>query len=45
MLLRVEFGQGTAVAFVAVALGFLGALMLGGRLIVKTVRGHVSQRT
>jgi hypothetical protein len=45
MLLRVEFGQGTAVAFVAVALGFLGALMLGARLIAKTVRAHVSQPT
>src|ERR1700684_833372 len=29
MMLRVQFGQGTAVAFIVVALGFLGALMLG----------------
>jgi ribose/xylose/arabinose/galactoside ABC-type transport system permease subunit len=43
MLLRVEFGQGTAVAFVAVALGFLGALMLGARLVSKTLRARVSR--
>jgi hypothetical protein len=45
MLLRVEFGQGTALAFVAVALGFLGALMLGARLIAKTVRARASRVT
>lgn len=33
MALRVLAGQGTAAAFVAVALGFLGAVMLGGRLL------------
>jgi hypothetical protein len=43
MLLRVEFGQGTAVAFVAVALGFLGALMIGARLLAKTVRTRGSR--
>jgi len=32
MALRVVGGQGTAVAFVLVALGFLGATMLGWRL-------------
>jgi uncharacterized membrane protein len=44
MLLRVEFGQGTAVAFVAVALGFLGALILGARLIAKAIRARSSRR-
>jgi hypothetical protein len=33
MILRVIAGQGTAFAFVVVALGFLGALMLGLRLV------------
>jgi hypothetical protein len=32
MILRVLFGQGTALAFIIVALGFLGALMLGLRM-------------
>jgi hypothetical protein len=45
MLLRVQFGQGTAVAFVAVALGFLGALMIGARLVTKKVRARVSRPT
>jgi multisubunit Na+/H+ antiporter MnhB subunit len=31
MVLRVVSGQGTAVAFVLVAIGFLGALMVGWR--------------
>jgi ribose/xylose/arabinose/galactoside ABC-type transport system permease subunit len=43
MLLRVEFGQGTAVAFIAVALGFLGALMLGARLLARSVRASSSR--
>jgi hypothetical protein len=43
MFLRVEFGQGTAVAFIAVALGFLGALMLGARLVAKSVRARSSR--
>ena len=34
MVLRVISGQGTAVAFVFVALGFLGAAMLGWRSLV-----------
>jgi hypothetical protein len=33
MVLRVIAGQGTAVAFVFVALGFLGAVMVGWRLL------------
>ena len=33
MILRVIAGQGTAFAFVVVALAFLGALMLGLRLV------------
>jgi hypothetical protein len=45
MLLRVEFGQGTAVAFVAVALGFLGALMLGARLLARVLRARMSRPT
>jgi Protein of unknown function (DUF3054) len=44
MLLRVQFGQGTAVAFIAVALGFLGALMLGARCVAKSVRARLSRR-
>jgi hypothetical protein len=35
MVLRVISGQGTAVAFVFVALGFLGAAMLGWRSLVR----------
>jgi hypothetical protein len=38
MLLRVVAGQGTAFAFVLVALGFLGALMLVWRIGVATLR-------
>jgi hypothetical protein len=34
MTLRVISGQGTAVAFIAVALGFLGATMVGWRMVV-----------
>jgi hypothetical protein len=34
MTLRVVVGQGTAVAFVLVAIGFFGATMLGWRLCV-----------
>jgi hypothetical protein len=33
MILRVIAGQGTAIAFIVVALAFLGALMLGLRLV------------
>jgi FtsH-binding integral membrane protein len=35
MVLRVVAGQGTAAAFVAVALGFLGLTMLGWRLAAR----------
>lgn len=34
MVLRVVSGQGTAAAFVAVATGFLGAVMVGGRAVL-----------
>jgi Protein of unknown function (DUF3054) len=34
MTLRVVAGQGTAVAFILVALAFLGAIMVGGRLVL-----------
>jgi Protein of unknown function (DUF3054) len=42
MALRVVSGQGTAVAFVGVALGFLGMEMLGWRLVAHAVNfgGH-----
>jgi hypothetical protein len=38
MLLRVVAGQGTAFAFILVALGFLGALMLVWRIVVAKLR-------
>jgi hypothetical protein len=38
MVLRVVSGQGTAVAFVGVALAFLGLFLLGWRLAVEAVR-------
>jgi|BarGraIncu00222A_1022003.scaffolds.fasta_scaffold14145_4 hypothetical protein len=38
MAFRVVSGQGIAVAFVAVALGFLGATMLGWRALVAAIR-------
>jgi hypothetical protein len=37
MVLRVVAGQGTAVAFVLVALGFLGLFLLGWRLVPRLV--------
>jgi FtsH-binding integral membrane protein len=37
MVLRVVAGQGTAVAFVGVALAFLGLFLLGWRLVVRVV--------
>jgi FtsH-binding integral membrane protein len=41
MILRVVSGQGTAVAFIIVALAFLGLFLLGWRLAAKLVaRGH-----
>ena len=39
MTLRVLVGQGTAVPFVAVALGFLGATMVGWRLVLGIAGG------
>ncbi|MGB8179708.1 MAG: DUF3054 domain-containing protein [Acidimicrobiales bacterium] len=45
MLLRVEFSQGTALEFVAVTLGFLGALMLGARLLAGVLRARTSPPT
>src|SRR5579871_5333149 len=38
MVLRVLAGQGTAVAFVLVALAFLGLFLLGWRLVLRLVR-------
>ena len=38
MALRVAAGQGTAVAFVLVALAFLGLFLLGWRLVLRLVR-------
>jgi len=38
MVLRVVSGQGTAFAFVLVALGFLGAIMLGWRALLPAFR-------
>lgn len=37
MILRVVAGQGTAVAFIVVALGFLGAMMLGWRVFAALI--------
>jgi hypothetical protein len=42
MVLRVVSGQGTAVAFIAVALGFLGLFMLGARVAVTKRRAKVA---
>jgi Protein of unknown function (DUF3054) len=38
MVLRVVAGQGTAVAFVGVALGFLGLFLFGWRLVFRVFR-------
>jgi Protein of unknown function (DUF3054) len=38
MVLRVVAGQGTAAAFIAVALAFLGLFMLGWRIVARVVR-------
>ncbi|HLI43746.1 MAG TPA: DUF3054 domain-containing protein [Acidimicrobiales bacterium] len=40
MVLRVAAGQGTAAAFVAVALGFLALPMLGWRALARLFRGR-----
>jgi hypothetical protein len=42
MLLRVVSGQGTAVAFIAVALIFLGVTMLGWRLVAQRAAGRAT---
>ena len=39
MVLRVIAGQGTAFAFIVVALVFLGLFMLGWRLVARLVPG------
>lgn len=44
MVLRVISGQGTAVAFIAVALGFLGLFMLGARAFAARSRVQGSPR-
>lgn len=41
MVLRVVAGQGTAAAFVAVSLGFLGLWMVGGRWLARAVAHRV----
>lgn len=41
MVVRVLAGQGTALAFVVVALAFLGALMAGGRVALRAFRLQV----
>lgn len=44
MALRVFVGQGTAAAFIVVALAFNGAFMLGARLVWPRVARHVEHR-
>jgi hypothetical protein len=44
MTLRVVAGQGSAFAFILVALGFLGAMMIGWRVLVSAVRRRLAQR-
>ena len=44
MVLRVVAGQGTAVAFVLVALGFLGLFLLGWRLVPRVLPAVVRLR-
>jgi hypothetical protein len=44
MVLRVVVGQGTAVAFVLVALGFLGLFLLGWRLVPAAVKRRPAWR-
>lgn len=40
MVLRVISGQGTAAAFIVVALAFLGLFMLGWRLLARLTAGY-----
>ena len=44
MLIRVLAGQGTAVAFIAVALGFLAVLLLGWRLLAAAITRMAARR-
>jgi hypothetical protein len=44
MTLRVVAGQGSAFVFILVALGFLGAMMIGWRVLVSAVRRRLAQR-
>ena len=44
MVLRVVAGQGTAVAFIVVALAFLGLFLLGWRLAVRLALRAVLRR-
>ncbi len=44
MGLRVVAGQGTAPAFVAVAVGFLGAVMLTGRVVLVATARRLARR-
>jgi len=44
MVLRVVAGQGTAVAFVAVALAFLGLFLLGWRVVASLGGGSIRRR-
>jgi hypothetical protein len=43
MVLRVVAGQGTAVAFIGVALAFLGLFLLGWRALSRVVSGRVAR--
>jgi hypothetical protein len=45
MLFRVVSGQGTAPAFIGVALAFLGLILLGWRLLAQAVTGLRSRPT
>jgi hypothetical protein len=45
MLFRVVSGQGTAPAFIGVALAFLGLFLLGWRLLAQAVTGVRSRPT
>jgi Protein of unknown function (DUF3054) len=44
MVLRVVSGQGTAVAFVLVALTFLGTALVGWRVLARSARGRRDRR-
>jgi Protein of unknown function (DUF3054) len=44
MILRVVSGQGTAVAFIVVALAFLGLFLLGWRLLSSRLLGRLATR-